>query len=202
MMKNRGFCICCDRETEFSSKDSWLRDHYLCAHCGSIPRERTLMKTIELFYPGWREFSIHESSPVDRGATRKLSRNCARYVASQYWPARPLGVKYEGVYNINLEQQSFENSSFDLVITQDVFEHLYHPQKSVWKVCRTLKDGGAHVCTVPLVNKDRPTQKWSELRDGEIRWLHYPEYHGNPVDSKGAPVSYHFGFDFCNLAQD
>lgn len=201
-LRNKGYCICCDRETIFRSEDAWLRDHYLCQKCGSLPRERALMKTVDSFYPQWRKMSIHESSPVERGASQKLKRECKHYVASQFWPDRPTGVQYNGVYNINLEQQSFEDNLFDLVVTQDVFEHIYEPRKALSEIGRTLKKGGAHICTIPLVNKDKPTQRWSELINGEINWLYTPEYHGNPVNPQGAPVSYHYGYDICELVQE
>lgn len=199
MFRNSGYCPCCDQETVFESKDDWLRDNYACMNCGSIPRERALMSVIELFFPEWTELNIHESSPSERGASDKLKRKGKRYIASQYWPNRPLGSIYDGVYNIDLEQQTFDANLFDLVVTQDVFEHLYHPDKAVREIYRTLKSGGAHICTIPMVNKTKPTEKWSVINNGNIVFLHEEEYHGNPIQEKGTPVSFHYGYDFGSL---
>jgi len=38
------------------------------------------------------------------------------------------------------------DESFDLVITQDFFEHVLRPAK---EIARTLKSGGAHIYAVP-----------------------------------------------------
>src|ERR1700690_3775655 len=72
VLSNKGYCICCDKLVTFSSRYDWLRDHYICNNCSSIPRERALMFCIERYYPNWRELHIHESSPVIRGASAKL----------------------------------------------------------------------------------------------------------------------------------
>ncbi len=42
-------------------------------------------------------------------------------------------------YNEDLENQTFQNESFDIVITQDVMEHIYDPGKAFAEVARTFK---------------------------------------------------------------
>ena len=193
MLKNYGFCPCCEQETLFQSNESWLRDNYFCSKCGCLPRERALMTVINMFFPNWRELKIHEASPVDRGASVKLKNECKNYTASQFWPEKKFGEIYNGFYNIDLEKQDFNNDIFDLIITQDVFEHLYNPDKACKEIYRTLKVGGAHICSIPMVNKDKPTEKWSIKKNDEIIFLKEPDYHGN------FPVSYHYGYDLCFL---
>jgi hypothetical protein len=80
VMKNRGYCPICDRNSTFIARDVWLRDHYKCTRCGSILRERALMLVIQQHFPNWRALRIHESSPVDRGASRRFARNCREYL--------------------------------------------------------------------------------------------------------------------------
>ena len=59
---------------------------------------------------------------------------------------------------------------------------------------------GAHIFTTPLVNFTKPTEIWAKRTDkGEIIHLQEPEYHGNPIDPKGSLVTYHFGYDICDL---
>lgn len=197
---NNGFCPCCDSEVIFSSKNSWLRDYYTCSKCGSIPRERALMYCIEKFYPNWRDLSIHESSPANRGASIKLKRECKHYLATHFFPDRPLGEEEKGYLNINLESQDFENEMFDLVITQDVMEHVFYPGKAFSEIARTLNTGGSYIFTVPLVNKNKPSEIWASINnDGTIEFLKEPEYHGNPIDANGCPVTMHWGYDICDF---
>lgn len=198
VFENKGHCPTCDSDVTFIAYSSWLRDHYVCANCGSIPRERALMYVIENFCPAWRELTIHESSPATRGASARLSSFCKDYIASQFFPATPLGSTVNGVRCENLEQMTFADESIDLHVTQDVMEHVYHPSK-VWKeVARTLKPGGAHIFTVPIVNKTKLSNLRARLdADGQPVHVLPPVYHGNPISDKGSLVTVDWGFDIC-----
>ena len=193
----RGYCPCCDMKVKFLSKDTWLRDHYLCSNCKCIPRERHLTYMIENILPNWRELSIHESSPGNRGASIKLKGSCEHYIASHYYP-HSNKENIDGYRNIDLQNQNFEDESFDLVVTQDVFEHLPDPDIAIKEVARTLKKGGYFISTIPLVNKFNPTVKWAELKNGKINFFYEPDYHGNPIDPEGSPVFWHYGYDIAS----
>ena len=77
-LKNSGYCPTCSRDVTFVARDGWLRNHYRCSYCGSIPRERALMVVIERYFPGRGSITIHESSPAKRGASKRLAQNCSR----------------------------------------------------------------------------------------------------------------------------
>ena len=195
-----GYCNCCDRNVTFISRQNWLRDNFYCSNCYSIPRERALMLVIEKYFPNWKELKIHESSPEVKGTSLKLKTNCRSYIGSQYYGDNEPGKIINGFSNQNLEKQTFEDSSFDIVITQDVMEHVINPDKAFAEIARTLKPGGAHIFTVPLVNKFQPTEKWAVLGEkNEIKFLREPEYHGNPIDPNGSPVTMHWGYDIIDF---
>jgi hypothetical protein len=61
IFRNQGNCPICQHEVEFSSDHEWFRDHYKCTSCNSIPRERTLMVAMELFYADWHSLKVYES---------------------------------------------------------------------------------------------------------------------------------------------
>ena len=175
----------------------------MCTNCGSIPRERALIHIIEKHYPNWQNLDIHESSPAVRVASQKLSNGCKGYIASQYFPRQPFGTIVDNFRNEDLEQQTFADESFDLVVTQDVMEHVYHPEKAFGEIARTLKPGGAHIFTVPLMNKHLKSEVWATLGDqGQPEFLSTPEYHGNPVDPNGAPVTMHWGYDIVDFIRE
>ena len=200
---HQGYCPCCDKEVLFKATHSWLRDYFLCTNCGSIPRERALMLVIDKYYPNWHTLHIHESSPSNRGVSLKLTNKAANYTASQYYPHHPFGTLINGFQNQDLEQQTFADASFDLVITQDVMEHTYNPEKAFAEIARTLKKGGAHIFTVPIINKFQPTEIWATKgQDSNPIFLKNPEWHGNPVDAKGSPVTMHWGFDITNFIKE
>ncbi len=192
----KGHCPICEQDTIFEARNAWFRDHLICQSCpgGSIPRERALMQVLRELAPGWERQSIHECSPGARGASVILARHCVDYIPSQFYPDAPRGSLRDGVRCEDLEQQTFADESFDLVITQDVMEHIFHPDRAYREIWRTLKPGGLYLHTTPIY-KDRVT---SERRasiggDGKVVHLAEPEYHGNPVDPKGSLVTFHYG---------
>lgn len=197
-----GFCPLCEKKTTFSSTNEWFRDFLKCGICKSIPRERALMHVIKMFFPNYRGLSVHESSPANRGASQKLRIECPNYSASQFfYDVQPGSIhKPTGFRCENLEAMTFEDRSFDLFITQDVMEHIFEPDKAFREIARVLKPGGAHIFTAPLINKGKKSECWA-ARDakGEIIYHHEPEYHGNPVDSKGALVTMHWGYDIAEF---
>ena len=200
-----GFCPICEKNVLFKSKEEWLRDHFFCSKCGSIPRERALMQVIKTYYPNYKELDVHESSPGGRGASVKLHKECLKYSASHFYPdIEPGSVHPKHGYRCeNLEALTFEDESFDLVVSQDVMEHIYDPEKAFKEIARVLKPGGAHIFTVPIINKSDETECWASREiDGDIIYHHEPEYHGNPIDEKGSLVTMHWGYDIQNFIMD
>ncbi|PYK20979.1 MAG: class I SAM-dependent methyltransferase [Verrucomicrobia bacterium] len=202
MFQNDGYCYCCDSRTQFVATSDWWRDNYRCTNCDSLPRERALMFCIERFFPQWRSLSIHESSPVlGRGANRRLAKEAPAYIASHYYPGVAPGTIVNGIRCENLEHLSFGDESFDLHITQDVFEHLFDPAAACHEIARTLRPGGAHLFTTPLVRKNEPTRFCASLApDGiVVQLVEPPEYHGNPLSSEGSLVTVNWGYDITNF---
>ena len=159
------------------------------------------MYCIEKFFPQWRNLLIHESSPLlGRGANRRLANEAPAYVTSQYYAGEPPGTIVNGVRCENLEHLTFDNETLDLHITQDVFEHLFDPAAAFREIARTLRLGGAHVFTTPLVRKNQPTRFCASLgSDGTVIHLTEPEYHRNPISSEGSLVTVNWGYDITNF---
>jgi SAM-dependent methyltransferase len=156
------------------------------------------MLTIETYFPNWRSLTVHESSPANRGASKRLSQECSQYIPSQFFPDQKPGSIVGKVRCENLEALSFADESIDLHVTQDVLEHVFNPSKAFSEIARTLKPGGAHIFTVPIVNKSKPSRLRARVSDdGQIVHLEPPVYHGNPISDKGSLVTVDWGFDIC-----
>jgi len=188
-----GHCPVCRRGTIFLARNEWLRDHYQCLRCKSIHRFRAMIRTLELYLPNWRNLKIHESSPFG-AASEMIARECNDYVATHYYPGGILG-EFRGKFrNENLENQTFDQSTFDIVITQDVFEHILHPDRAFNEIARTLKPGGAHVFTVPWYRGQKTVVRAHEIA-GVVEHLLPAEYHGNPINESGSLVTREWGYD-------
>jgi SAM-dependent methyltransferase len=193
-----GFCPVCERHTKINAWSSHFRDTYLCGTCGSLPRERALMVALTKFFPSWKSLRIHESSPAYRGVSKRLREECGDYTETQFHPSVPTGTRHpdEGWRCENLEEQTFDDASFDLVVTQDVFEHVLDPDRAFREIYRTLKPGGAHLATTPLVfGNNRVSVRCAKMVDGRLVHLRHPEYHRNPVDKDGSLVTFWWGYD-------
>lgn len=203
LLENAGFCPICDRDVVFSASQSWLRDHYLCSDCRSIPRERALMVVIDQWYPQWRDLAIHESSPGARGTSVRLAKECRAYSGSHYFPdLEPGSTHSNGWRNEDLENLTFNDESFDLFVSQDVMEHILAPDRAFAEIARVLRPGGAHIFTVPLVRKGEPTRRRAaRLPSGQISNLLPAEYHGNPISDEGSLVTMDWGYDICEYIQ-
>lgn len=191
---NPGYCPICETEVYFEIGDGSLRDHYRCSGCNSIPRWRAMMMILNEQYPNWRELRIHESSPCGP-LSRKLKAESRDYTGSHYFADQALGSIVRGFRNEDITHQTFSENAFDLVITSDVFEHVFDARKGFSEISRTLKPGGAHIFTVPWFH-DRRTKVRACCLNGQIEHLHPPDYHGNPISKDGSLVVTEWG---CEL---
>ncbi len=192
-----GHCPICEKRTLFFITGSQLRDHFRCARCNSIPRWRALIHLLGEFLPNWRDLTIHESSPGG-AASSKLKRESRHYLPTYFFPDVVPG-QYKNRFRCeNLEQQTFPSESFDVVITQDVFEHVLDPASAFKEVARTLKPGGVHVFTLPWYYW-KPTLIRAVKQNDTVHHLVEPDYHGNPIDPNGSLVVTEWGHELCDF---
>lgn len=195
---NTGYCHCCRQNTTFTIYGDWLRDTYLCNKCESLPRQRALQHILDLYIANWTSLKIHESSP----SNTLISDLCIHYSSSQYLEGVSLGTKKDNVLCENLEKLTFADETFDLVITQDVMEHVYSPKNALNSIMRVLKQGGVHVFTTPKHPGLLSSYPRIVRTDNGIKHLVEPSYHGNPVGDGRSLVTYDYGSDFEDLVSE
>lgn len=197
---HRGYCTVCEQRVFFTAKlGSWLREEYICRNCYSSPRNRALLKVLNQSFPSWRGLLIHESSPGGATSSAKIRKECPQLVASQFFSDVPRGQFRDGQRSEDLESLTFPDNSFDLTITQDVFEHVLRPELAFAEIARTLKPGGAHVFTVPYFRGRKTVTRARANGSGGIEHLMEPDYHLNPIDPKGSLVITEWGDDICEF---
>lgn len=195
--QHTGRCPICEKRSNFTAKEGWYRDHLFCHECegGSKPRERALMFAIRTFFPDWQRLAIHESSPMERGASVVMKRLCVGYLGTQFFPGVAPGSIHKGIRCENLEQLTFDDGTFDLTISQDVMEHVNRPDRCFREVARTLKPAGAYIFTAPTYKSQVKSERRAIMHGDYIEHLHEPEYHGNPIDPQGSLVTFRYGYD-------
>lgn len=193
-----GLCPICERRTVYLAFPGVRRDSRRCVRCRAVDRWRALWLALEEEEPGWRNLQIYE--PSSHGpASARLQREARHLTVSDYWPDRPRGAPVGDVRCEDLTQLTFPDEAFDVVITQDVLEHVASPERAFSEIARVLRPGGVHLFTVPVDTKG-PTQTRAVLSDdGELVHLLPPTYHLDPIDPSGALVFTDFGCDLSSF---
>jgi SAM-dependent methyltransferase len=189
----RGRCNVCGRATVFVCTDrSGARDNLFCVWCRSFTRKRHVVAVL-LAELGGDQRSLADvehldrdvySASVDDHLWHRLGR-FERFTASEL-SDRPLGTSLPlGGQSEDLERLTLRSASQDVVITEDVLEHVRNADRAFAEIARVLRPGGVHLFTVP-VYLDRPTLERVEPRVGEPdRVLVEPlEYHGDAVGTR------------------
>lgn len=193
-----GFCNICDMKTTFIVKSDNLREDLHCTECNSSNRQRQLMCTLSLAINKHPYSTLAEVAKIIN--SKKLTvytaeANSAFYqkmkelirpnllTASEYFDGdHKSGDIIDGTLHQDLQKTSFKSSSFDIILTTEVFEHIPFADKAEKEVIRILKKGGQYCFTVPFhadAKRDKVLAKMT--RWGKIIYLSKPQYHGDPV---------------------
>lgn len=127
------------------------------------------MSVLKKLRPDYSGLAIHESSP-SASKIAIMSQKCRAYSYSYYYEDKPLGQALEaGGTNQNLEKLTFEDNSFDIIITEDVMEHVFEPKKAFREIARCLKPNGLHIFTTPIYPFKKTTARIRKIHGGGIR---------------------------------
>lgn len=204
MIEVTALCPICLSVKTFAAPDDFAscRAHLSSPNCPKIgcnTRQRAVAKTIRKFYSDvdLGNMSVHQAAPSERALTLFLRETVGNYIESGYFPDHDFGRNIGRLRNEDLEAQTFDDETFDLVIHLDVLEHVYQPFQLLREIERTLKSDGRCIFTAPT-NRNRVMSEQVAFikEDGEIETIGEPEYHGNPQDVVGGSlVTWRYGYD-------
>ena len=181
----KGRCNVCGQGTLFvSPRIDESRNTSYCVICGCSARKRHVAFEILNAFPGGA--CIRDWGPVE--SFRMLSTSWddqftfflshfSWYNFSEYFPDLPSGEEIvKGGYSLDLQATNLNDSTYDLIVTEDVFEHVRDHRKGFLEVHRILKKGGHHIFTVPYM-PDQKTKTMVDSSGAEDVFLTEPEYH-------------------------
>lgn len=211
LWRNRkGYCPVCSGRTLFllTDRDELIRNHAVCIRCRSASRHRHLALCIlEAFADmGIRKLSDFRSRPdldvYNASANGPIPKALGggNVVLAEYFDDVAAGSLKDGIQCQNLEALTFKDGRFDLVISEDVFEHLKDYRRGFAEVFRVLKPGGYHIFTIPFYF-DRRTRELFDLVDGAPVLRQPIEYHGDPLRGN-IPCYTHFGYDLLDFLRE
>lgn len=237
-----GMCNICGCDTSFiyNERESF-RESLFCFHCKTISRYRSIAKgilraileltSIEAAQSIWQLPSVNNTSLRIYDTQRSFYGLRSTYPipdllskckwitveTSVYNPSKPLGSKLSpNQSNQNIEKLTYADSSFDVVITSDVMEHVRLDDEAHREIRRVLKPGGVYIFTVPS-NRDSETVTRVRVIDpsdaSKDQFLAEKEFHadtlggqslayriyGKDLDQKLIDLGFNVDYEYQNI---
>src|SRR6185436_15955201 len=103
----------------------------------------------------------------------------------------PCASMHDGIRNEDVQQLTFADESFDVVTSNQVFEHVPDDRRGYAECLRVLKPGGALIFTVPLYDTPHSETIARLAPDGRIEWLGTPEFHDSRLGGPKSAPAFH-----------
>jgi SAM-dependent methyltransferase len=209
-----GFCVPCDRNVPFlvdmqgggqrlavGWRPNW-RERLECPFCHMNNRQRLVAGLVQQALQDQNRrvvYFMEQVTPIFDWASRVFADR--KLIGSEY-----LGYQYQsgeivnGLRHEDVEQLSFAAASIDLIVSNDVLEHVPNPAQAIAECARVLSRAGLMLATIPFHQDSDTSVTRARLRDdGQVDNLLSPAYHGNPVSADGSLVFTDFGWDLLDL---
>lgn len=200
-----GFCLLCSRDTRFTVDAGAhfgpeypnLREGLVC-DCGGKNRDRLMARgsqsylekadTVLFFgaFSGWADWARQKYAS-------KIT--FCEYLPDEGTRGATCNVRGVDIRNEDMTAITMGDGSVDLVLHQDVLEHIPDYRRALSETLRVLKPGGATVFTAPFFHERRQTNvRAAVLPNGGL--VHYApeERHGDPLNPEGILAFYNFGW--------
>jgi GT2 family glycosyltransferase/SAM-dependent methyltransferase len=210
-----GRCNVCGNTARFFFKEAALwRESLTCEHCRSTSRYRSIARGLLRAVGELSGGGASSLASLPRAGMQKRLRvydtqppfyadacsyplpdllKAAGWIdleLSFFKPKKKLGAKLApGITNQNLETLTFDDETFDIVVTSDVMEHVrldFHAHREIHRV---LRPGGIYLFTVPHSRERLDTLVRVQVIDPadpskDVHLLE-PEYHGDTNSDSG-----------------
>jgi SAM-dependent methyltransferase len=204
----RGICQVCSGPSDFMVTMDWggsiadglyhpnWREQLACTSCGLNNRLRLIGALLLDWLSNAPQASVYlmeQVTPIYR--LLKTNFPSMEIIGSEYLGEYLSGTDVDGLRHENVEALSFANDSLDLIVSNEVFEHVVNPLKGFAECLRVLKPGGIMLATFPFhCSEDVSVTRAFPSSTGLVHKLP-PVYHGNPVSESGSLVFTDFGWD-------
>ena len=204
-MQYPGYCSCCDKTVSFilsfmSDKLNW-RQSLVCPHCRLNNRMRFVYGRIINDYKNGMDMYIAEQHT---SMYMELKKKIPDITGSEYFGDAIEGGKLiNGIRHEDIMNLSFGDESLDMVITQEILEHVSDFRLAFSEMFRVLRNNGKAIFTVPFYPlRDATEHRAIKRLDGAIEHISDPIYHASPLSEKGSLVYSEFSWDIFTHIRD
>lgn len=181
-----------------------LDDHAIavrCVRCRASAIHMSILQVLIRECPDLADLSVYEMS--SRGPLFGFLRQRAgKLTFSEFYDDVDPGTFKGGVQCQDVQHLTFDDASFDLCTSTEVFEHVPDDRKGFAEICRVLRPGGRFVFTVPLTTAASTVER-ALVVNGEVRHLLEPEYHGDVIRGQGKVLCFrNYGMDILERLRE
>lgn len=196
-----GFCYVCGQEVRFMVEGEYpninWRETIRCPQCLLMNRWRSSIHIFEILCSPQADHQIYITEAVT--PLFGVLEQRFQVTGSEYKAELASGEHFYIGETLVLIQDvtdlSFEDSSFDYVLSFDVLEHVPDYSAALGEMYRVLRPGGQIVLSAPFNFSEQTVIRATMDADGEIHHILPPEYHGDPVSDQGVLCFQVFGVD-------
>jgi len=186
-------------ETENDVKKINWRERLVCPNCGCNSRQRYSARQIFKAYEKGKKILLYEQNSE---VFRKVQREISEIQGFDYPGSGHQEKKINGVDTQDICALEYPDESFDLIISNDVFEHVYDYEQAFKEAYRVLRTGGKMIFTVPFDGNSIETARRVEMDEANVIYTADKYFHGNPVpglEKEPLLVYQIFGWDMIDI---
>lgn len=208
-----GLCSFCKQNRTF--KCDWLysdgktvnfRERMLCTGCRLNNRQRFVAGYCKEIFTNSKEmlhvYFYEQVTPFYKLMIEEFGHK-HNIVGSEY-----LGYQYKkgeiinGIRHEDAQDLSFDDLSLDMIVSQDVLEHVPDYRLALRETYRVLKENGVFFFSVPFFHSADNNIQRVDFSQTENIYLYPPIYHGNPVDANGSIVTFDYGWELLEVMRE
>lgn len=118
-----------------------------------------------------------------------LKENTGSLTLSEYFDDVIPGQFKGGIQCQDIQTLTYNDNSYDLCTSTEVFEHVPDDNRGFQEIFRILKKQGVMIFTVPI-NLAGVTLQRAVIKNDELVHLEEPEYHDDAIRGKGKVLAY------------
>ena len=200
-----GICqVCCQKvkfHLDFLYGDGVIpnyRERMTCPLCGLNNLQRYIVHAVLADYvPGRKIYMYEQITAVYQAVKQRVGTE--NIVGSEYVADNLVsGTVVRDILHENAECLSFDDDSFDIVVSCDVFEHVNDYKKCFLEASRILKKNGKLYLSVPFHTNRKENHRRAGIQESGLVYFDKPHYHGNPMSDEGSLVFWDYGWDMLD----